>query len=42
MIKSAISEESALPTLNDDEVKRVLLVIERDFKLREREYKRIE
>jgi hypothetical protein len=42
MIKSAISEESTLSTLNDDEVKRVLLVIERDFKLREREYKRIE
>ncbi|CAM2708910.1 unnamed protein product [Rotaria socialis] len=42
MLKSSISQSSELSTLNDDEVKRIMSVIERDFKLREKEYKRIE
>ncbi|CAF5162618.1 unnamed protein product, partial [Rotaria magnacalcarata] len=40
MLKSSISQSSELSTLSDDEVKRIMSVIERDFKLREKEYKR--
>ncbi|CAF1679539.1 unnamed protein product [Rotaria magnacalcarata] len=42
MLKSSISQSSELSTLSDDEVKRIMSVIERDFKLREKEYKRTE
>jgi hypothetical protein len=42
MLKSSLSLSSDLPTLNDDEIKRIMLVIDRDFKLRQKEYKRIE
>ncbi|CAF4759492.1 unnamed protein product, partial [Rotaria magnacalcarata] len=36
MLKSSISQSSELSTLSDDEVKRIMSVIERDFKLREK------
>lgn len=42
MIKSRLSRSCELPTLNDDETKRIMAVIERDFKLRQKESKRIE
>lgn len=41
MTHDSVSDTSTLSTLNDDEVKRIILVLERDFKLREKEYKRI-
>ncbi|CAF0831202.1 unnamed protein product [Rotaria sordida] len=41
MIKSSLSQSSELSTLNNDEIKLIMSVIERDFKLREKEYKRI-
>ena len=41
MTQTSVSDSSTLSTLNDDEVKRIILVLERDFKLREKEYKRI-
>ncbi|CAF1200030.1 unnamed protein product [Rotaria sp. Silwood1] len=42
MIKSSLSRSSELLTLNNDEIKRIMSVIERDFKLREKEYERIQ
>ncbi|CAF2671258.1 unnamed protein product [Rotaria sp. Silwood2] len=42
MITSSLSRSSELSTLNDHEIKRIMSVIERDFKLRENEYKRIQ
>ena len=41
-MKTSLSQSSELSGLNDDEVKRIASVIERDFKLRQREYKRIQ
>ena len=35
------AESSEMSKLNDDECKRILAVIERDFKLRQQENKRI-
>ena len=40
--KSINSRASELAVLNDDECKRILSVVERDFKLRQKEYKRLE
>ena len=40
--KSVTSRASELSVLNDDECKRILSVVERDFKLRQKEYQRIE
>lgn len=42
MLKSFLSSSSDLSTLTDDEIDGILSVIERDFKLREKEFKRIE
>ncbi|CAF1010262.1 unnamed protein product [Adineta steineri] len=42
MIESSLVRSSELSTLNNDEIKRIMSVIERDFKLREKEFKRIE
>jgi len=42
MLKSSPSLPSELPTLNNDEIKRIMSVIDRDFKLRQKESKRIE
>ena len=39
---SSQSKSSDLSILNNDEIKRIMTVIERDFKLREKEYKRIQ
>jgi hypothetical protein len=40
--KSEISRASQLSILNDDECKRILSVVERDFKLRQKEFERLE
>jgi hypothetical protein len=40
--KSNASRTSELSVLNDEECKRILSVIERDFQLRQKEYKRLE
>jgi hypothetical protein len=40
--KSEISKASQLSILNDDECKRILSVLERDFKLRQKEFDRLE
>ncbi|CAF3582162.1 unnamed protein product, partial [Rotaria sp. Silwood2] len=40
--KSVTSRASDLSILNDDECKRILSVLERDFQLRQQEYKRLE
>ncbi len=40
--KSEISRASQLSVLNDDECKRILSVVERDFKLRQKEFDRLE
>ncbi|UJR38119.1 hypothetical protein I4U23_030798 [Adineta vaga] len=40
--RSITSRASELSILNDDECKRVLSVVERDFKLRQQEYKRLD
>ena len=40
--KSEISRASQLSILNDDECKRILSVVERDFKLRQQEFDRLE
>lgn len=42
MLESSLSQTSILSTLNEHEARRIMSVIERDFKLREKEYKRIE
>ncbi|CAF1087379.1 unnamed protein product [Adineta steineri] len=40
--RSVTSRASELSILNDDECKRILSVVERDFKLRQKEYKRLD
>jgi len=40
--KSNTSRASELSVLNDEECKRILSVVERDFQLRQKEYKRLE
>jgi hypothetical protein len=40
--KSFNSRASELSVLNDDECKRILSVVERDFKLRQKEFQRLE
>ncbi|CAF5189106.1 unnamed protein product [Rotaria magnacalcarata] len=40
--RSISSRASNLSVLNDDECKRILAVLDRDFQLRQKEYKRIE
>ena len=42
LVKSEASRASELSILNDDECKRILSVVERDFKLRQQEYERLE
>ncbi len=42
VMKTTLSERSEFSGLNNDEIRRITDVIERDFKLRQREYKRIE
>ncbi len=42
MLRPSLSLPSELPTLNNDEIKRIVSVIDRDFKLRQKESKRIE
>lgn len=42
VVKSLTSRASELAVLNDDECKRILTVVERDFKLRQKEYERLE
>ncbi|CAF1008073.1 unnamed protein product [Adineta ricciae] len=42
MKRSSLLHSSALSTLNTDEIRRIVAVIERDFKLRQKECKRIE
>lgn len=41
-MKSATSRASELAVLNDEECKRILAVVERDFKLRQQEFERLE
>jgi hypothetical protein len=41
-MKTSLSQSSEFLGLNDDEIKRIASVIERDFQLRQKEYKRIE
>lgn len=41
-MESSIAQSSELATLSDDEIKRIISVIERDFQLREKENRRIE
>ncbi len=42
IMKTSLSQSSEFLGLNDDEIKRITSVIERDFKLRQKEYKRIQ
>lgn len=41
MMKKSLSQSAEFLGLNDDEIKRITSVIERDFKLRQKEYQRI-
>jgi hypothetical protein len=42
MLKSSLSQSSEFSGLNDDEIKRIMSVIERDFQLRQKEFQRIQ